>query len=154
MASHLSGPWKKDMYNHMLTLYLPDQICNSSYCQPYNSHNVSSENLALDQLIIPKLILFFILMIYLVDNVLIFLSGEILSWSLMRVQGLKRTVLNLPNLTLWLWLSFPAYTSNTFIGVYTCRHKLSLMCKLTRLWLWNILTECFYYSIWFNCYSW
>ena len=26
------------------------------YCQPYNSYNVSSENVVLDQLIIPKLI--------------------------------------------------------------------------------------------------
>ena len=38
-----------------LTLYLPDQIYNSSYCQSYNSYNISSENLVLDQLIIPKL---------------------------------------------------------------------------------------------------
>ena len=28
------------------------------YCQPYNSYNVSLENLALDQLIIPNLIFF------------------------------------------------------------------------------------------------
>ena len=55
----------------MLTLSLPDQICNSLYCQPYNSYDVSSENLVLDQLIIPKLIFFFILIIYLVDIVLI-----------------------------------------------------------------------------------
>ena len=54
-----------------LTLQLPDQICNSPYCQPYNSYNVSSENLVLDQLIIPKLIFFFILITYLVDTVLI-----------------------------------------------------------------------------------
>ena len=46
-------------------------MCNSSYCQPYNSKNVSSENLALNQLIIPKLIFFFILISYLVDIVLI-----------------------------------------------------------------------------------
>ena len=39
-----------------LTLSLPDQISNSPYCQPYNSYNVSSENLVSDQLIIPKLI--------------------------------------------------------------------------------------------------
>ena len=39
---------------------------NSPYCQPYNSYNVSSENLVLDQLIIPKLIFFFILITYLV----------------------------------------------------------------------------------------
>ena len=30
---------------NVLTLYLPDQICNSLYCQPYNYYNVSSENL-------------------------------------------------------------------------------------------------------------
>ena len=54
-----------------LTLQLPDQICNSPYCQPYNSYNVSSENLVLDQLIIPKLIFFLILITYLVDIVLI-----------------------------------------------------------------------------------
>ena len=49
----------------------PDQICHSPYCQPYNSHNVSSENLVLDQLIIPKLIFFSILITYLFDIVLI-----------------------------------------------------------------------------------
>ena len=54
-----------------LTLYLPDQICNSPFCQSYNSHSVSSENLVLDQLIISKLIFFFILSTYLVDIVLI-----------------------------------------------------------------------------------
>ena len=36
-----------------LTLYLPDEIFNSLYCQPYNSYNVSSENVVLNQLIIP-----------------------------------------------------------------------------------------------------
>ena len=41
----------------------------------------------LDQLIIPILIFFFILITYLVDIVLI-LKGEILSWSLIRVKGL------------------------------------------------------------------
>ena len=41
----------------------------------------------MDQLIIPKLIFFFILITYLVDIVLI-LYGEILSWSLMGVKGL------------------------------------------------------------------
>ena len=54
-----------------LTLSLPDQICNSPYCQPYNSYNVSYENLELDKLTIPKLIFFFILIIYLVDILLI-----------------------------------------------------------------------------------
>ena len=36
-------------------------MCNPPYCQPYKSYNASSENLVLDQLIIPKLIFFFIL---------------------------------------------------------------------------------------------
>ena len=70
-----------------LTLQLPDQICNSLYCQPYNSFDVSSENLALDLLIIPKLIYFFILTTCLLNIVLILL-GEILSSSLMGVKGL------------------------------------------------------------------
>ena len=71
----------------ILTLELPDQICNSLYCQPYSSYNVNSENLVLDQLIIPKLIYFFIHISYLLDSVLI-LYGEIVSWSLMEVKGL------------------------------------------------------------------
>ena len=54
-----------------LTRKLPDQICNCPYCEPYNSCNVSSENLVLDRLIIPKLIFFFILIPYLVDIILI-----------------------------------------------------------------------------------
>ena len=49
----------------------PDQICNSPYCQPYNSYNISSGNLLLVQLIIPKLTFFFILITYLVVIVLI-----------------------------------------------------------------------------------
>ena len=56
----------------------PRSICNSPYCQPYNSYNVSSDNLVLDQLIIPKLIDFFILITCLLDIVWI-LKGEILS---------------------------------------------------------------------------
>ena len=51
-------------------------------------YNVSSENLVLNQLIILKLIFFFILITYLVDIVLIS-QGEILSWSLMGVEWLK-----------------------------------------------------------------
>ena len=51
--------------NILLTLSLPDQICHSPYCQPYNYYKVSSENLILDQLIIPKLTFFFILITYL-----------------------------------------------------------------------------------------
>ena len=31
------------------------KICNSPYCQPYNSYEVSAENLVLDQLIIPEI---------------------------------------------------------------------------------------------------
>ena len=57
--------------NVVLILWLPDQIYHSPYCQQYNLYNVSSENLVLDQLIIPKLIFFFILITYLVDIVLI-----------------------------------------------------------------------------------
>ena len=53
-----------------LTLSLPDQICNSPYCQPSNSYNACF-TLVLDQLIIPKLIFFLILINYLVDIVLI-----------------------------------------------------------------------------------
>ena len=48
----------------------------------------TSENLVLDQPIIPKLILFFILITYLVDIILI-MWGEILSLSLMGLKGLK-----------------------------------------------------------------
>ena len=54
-----------------LTLYLPDQICSSPYYQPYNSYNVSWENLVMDQLIIPQLIFFFILITCLLDIKLI-----------------------------------------------------------------------------------
>ena len=54
-----------------LTLWLPDQICNSPYIQPYSLYNGSHKSLVLDQLIIPKLIFFsFILITYLVDIVL------------------------------------------------------------------------------------
>ena len=42
----------------------------------------------LDQLVIPKLTIFFILITYLVDTVLI-VKGETLSWSIMRVKGLN-----------------------------------------------------------------
>ena len=52
----------------------------------YNSYNVSSENLVLDQLTIPKLIFFSILITYLVDIILI-LQGETLSWLLVEVKG-------------------------------------------------------------------
>ena len=47
----------------------------------------------LDQLVIPILIFFFILITCLLDIVLILL-GEILSWSLMGVKGLKNLELS------------------------------------------------------------
>ena len=50
-------PHSSLLKNTTLTLQLPDQICNSPYCQPYNSYNVSSDNLVLDQLILPELII-------------------------------------------------------------------------------------------------
>ena len=46
-------------------------IGNSPYCLPYNSYDVSLENLVLEQLIIPLLIFFFILITSLLDIVLI-----------------------------------------------------------------------------------
>ena len=49
----------------------PRSNFNSSHCQPYNFYNIGSENLVLDQLIIPKLVFFFIFISYLVDIVLI-----------------------------------------------------------------------------------
>ena len=49
-----------------------DLISSSLYCLPYSSCGVSSENyLVLDQLIIPLMIFFFILITYLLDIVLI-----------------------------------------------------------------------------------
>ena len=53
------------------TLSLQDQISNSPYFLPYNLYHVSSENLVLNPLIIPKLIFFFILINCLFDIVLI-----------------------------------------------------------------------------------
>ena len=49
--------------------YSQDLINNSPYCLPCNSYDVSLENLVLNQLIIPKLIFFFILSTRLLDNV-------------------------------------------------------------------------------------
>ena len=63
------------------------QVSNSPYCLPYSSCDVSLENLVLDQLIIPVIDIFFILITCLLDIVLILL-GEILSRSLMGVKGL------------------------------------------------------------------
>ena len=44
---------------------------NSHYFLPYSSYDISLENLVLDQLIIPKLIFFFVLITFLLDIVLI-----------------------------------------------------------------------------------
>ena len=68
----LINEYESDLWSnkHQLTLKLPDQICNSPYCQPYNSYNFSSENLVVDQLIL-HLTFSFILITYLVDIVLI-----------------------------------------------------------------------------------
>ena len=54
-----------------ISLLTKDLISNFPYCLPYNSYDVSLENLVLEQLIIPLLIFFFILMISLLDIVLI-----------------------------------------------------------------------------------
>ena len=55
----------------MLTLSLQDLLSNSPDYLSYNSYDISLENLVSDQLIIPKLILFFFLITYLVDIILI-----------------------------------------------------------------------------------
>ena len=70
---HIYGVSKKNIWSYRfltpsfrLTLR---SIRNSPYCKPYNSCNVSSANLVLDQPIIPKVIFFLILITYLVDVV-------------------------------------------------------------------------------------
>ena len=74
---HLGNDEKKKQANQALrrkvnqSFYFQDLISNSPYCLPYNSHDVDSENLVLDQLIISKLIFFFILITCLLDIVLI-----------------------------------------------------------------------------------
>ena len=55
-----------------------DLINNSPYYLLYNFNDVSSENLVLDQTMIPQLMFFCILIISVIDVVLILL-GEILS---------------------------------------------------------------------------
>ena len=73
-----------------MILFLPfhhqDLISNSPYCLPYNSYDVNSENLALDQLKIPALTFSFSLITCLLDIILI-LEGDILSWPVMGVKG-------------------------------------------------------------------
>ena len=46
---------------------LQDLISNSPYCLLYSSYDVSTENLLLDQLIIPELMFFFILITSLLE---------------------------------------------------------------------------------------
>ena len=53
------------------TLEPQDLISKSPYCLPNSSCNVSLENLGLNQLIMPLLIFFFILVTYMLDIVLI-----------------------------------------------------------------------------------
>ena len=65
-----------------------DLFNNAPYSLPYSFCDVRLENLVLDQLIIPLLIFFYILITCLLDIELI-LEGEILSWSLMGVKGLN-----------------------------------------------------------------
>ena len=55
----------------ILTLHSQDLISNSSHYLPYYSHDGNSENLVLDQLIIPQLIFLFIPITCLLDIVLI-----------------------------------------------------------------------------------
>ena len=73
-----------------LTLRSHDLMNNSPYCLPYNSYDVSSENLVLDQLIIPFTISLFILITCVLDIVRM-LPEEIL--SLMGVTGLSERYL-------------------------------------------------------------
>ena len=71
-----------------LTLSFRDLICNSPYCLPCSSYDISWEDLVLHQLIISCLIFFLVVITCLLDIVLI-LWGEILSWSLMAVKRVK-----------------------------------------------------------------
>ena len=65
-------------------------------CMPYNSFDVGSHNLILDQLMVPYLIFFFTLITYLLDIVVIDIvrriSFLVTLWSL-RVKGLKQVIL-------------------------------------------------------------
>ena len=79
-----------------------------SLLSTFNSYNVSSENLVLDQLIIPKLIFFFVLIINLVDIVLT-LYRETLPWSLMGVKGLRARDLWVPVDSIEITASLPRH---------------------------------------------
>ena len=78
----------KKVAEGFLPFHSQDLISNSPFCLPYNSYDISQENLGLDQPMISWLIFFFILLTYLLDIVLILLE-EILSWSLVGVRGLR-----------------------------------------------------------------
>ena len=68
-------------------------ISNSPYYLPYSSCNVSLENLVLDQLIIPLLIFFFILIICLLDIVNVVWRNSVLV-----TQGSERVKLHMESL--------------------------------------------------------
>ena len=96
------------------------------YCEPYNSYNVSWENLLLDQQIISKLISFFILITYLVDIVLV-------SWSLMGTKGL---ITQLKFLCYWLVV----FESET---LYSCQNSdffffLKVKYLFFNIFFWNL----------------
>lgn len=76
------------VYNYTLPSNSQDLVSNSPYGLLSSSCDVSLGNLVLGQLVIPKLIFFFTLINCLLDVILI-LSGEILSLSLMRAKGLS-----------------------------------------------------------------
>ena len=66
--------WKDYSSNTFIILkpfHSQDLISNSPFCLPYNSYDVSSENLLLDQLLIPWLTFVFFLITCLLDIVLI-----------------------------------------------------------------------------------
>ena len=86
-----SWEWKSfiDLFTPKISLVILLPVCYTISC------DVSLENLVSDQLIIPELIFFFILVTCLLDIVWI-LWGEILSWSLMGVKGLNKAALT-PN---------------------------------------------------------
>ena len=62
---------KKKQIRPFKPFHFQDLICNSPYCLPNNSYDVSSENVVLNHLVIPYLIFFFILITCLFDIVLI-----------------------------------------------------------------------------------
>ena len=119
-----------------LTLKLLVQICHSPYCQPYNSCNVSSENLELDQLIIPKLIFFFILITCLLNIVLI-LQREILSWSLIKVHVVTERYNKLLYLLVWSMFSWQVKSKDNKMSLFLCQMEPILGITLTLFGIQN-----------------